>query len=327
MKFGCSLEMVHMRTSGPNFIIRQSKGYWLEMFKLVAAAGFRGIELPYNPYTSDPIAFEVGRCGMPISRFAVDAKFGSPKAFMEMLNSVGIDEVTGVHINPNDILLELIAKDASFDAYFPMLHEMADDAMAFLQALGSKCLVMSPTPEIGLLAEGFGGGKDGWQQGFVDKTIEAINAIAVRAKANGLTLAVKNEFWSMGHGPHLQELFAGLDASVCYSPDAAHLAIGGANPVETVRAFAGRMAAVRFNDTAFVDVENNFRRINPEIPVTGAQRVFADLGEGTVDLKGMHAALDETGYDGWVICESRNTLNVHRALLKMRWFVDHELNG
>lgn len=327
MKFGCSLEMVHMRTSGPNFIIRQSKGYWVEMFKLVAAAGFKGIELPYNPYTSDPIAFEVGRCGMPISQFAVNAKFGSSQAFMEMLRSFGIEEVTGVHINPNDIMLELLAREASADAYFPMLQELADDAMSFLISLGSKCLVMTPTPEIGLLAESFGGGKDGWQPDFVDRTIQAINAIATRAKAKGLTLAVKNEFWSMGHGPHLQELFAGLDADVRYSPDAAHLVIGGADPVLTVRSFSGRMAAVRFNDTSFVDAENNFRRINPEIPVTGAQRVFADLGEGTVDLKGMHEALKESGYVGWVICESRNTLNVHRALLKMRWFIDHELKA
>lgn len=55
MKFGCSLEMINMRTSRPNFIIKQSKFYWVEMFKLVAAAGFKGIELPYNPYNSDPI--------------------------------------------------------------------------------------------------------------------------------------------------------------------------------------------------------------------------------------------------------------------------------
>ena len=325
MKFGCSLEMINMRTSGPNFIIRQSKGYWMEMFKLVAAAGFKGIELPYNPYSSDPIAFEVGRCGMPISRSAVDAKYESPQAFMAMLKDFGIEEVTGVHINPNDIMLELLAREGHMNEYFPMLQTLADEAMEFLQALGARNLVLSISPEIGLLAENFGGGKDGWQPVFVAKTIEAINLIVGRARGKGIVLSLRNEFWGMGHGVHLQEIFAELDPAVQYSLDAAHLSIGGEDPVKTVQSFSGRLAQVRLNDSSFVDLEQNFRRINPEIPVMGSQRVFCDLGEGTVDVKNLCQSLRESGYDGWIICESRNTLNVHRALLKMRWFIDHEL--
>lgn len=325
MKFGCSLEMINMRTSGPNFIIKQSKFYWVEMFKLVAAAGFTGIELPYNPYTSDPIAFEVGRCGMPISQFAVNAKFTSPKAFMELLNSVGIEEVTGVHINPNDIMLELIARDGDIQEYFPMLQALADEAMAFLQALGAKHLILTPTAEIGLLAELIGKGQDGWQPAFVEKTIAAINAIAKRAAQNGLTISVKNEYWSMAHGTHLHEIFAGLDKSVLYSPDLAHIVIGGQDPLETVQKFRGRLGNIRFSDTAFTDTEGNFKRVNPEIPVSGMQHIFADLGEGTVDLAGVYNELKQSEYEGWVICESKMTLNVYRALLKMRWFIDHKL--
>jgi len=325
MKFGCSLEMINMRTSGPNFIIRQSKGYWMEMFKLVAAAGFKGIELPYNPYSSDPIAFEVGRCGMPISRAAVHAKYESPQAFMAMLRDFGIEEVTGVHVNPNDILLELLARDGQMSEYFPMLQALADEALDFLSALGAKTLVLSISPEIGLLAENFGGGKDGWQPDFVARTIEAVNQIAARAETKGLSLALKNEFWGMGHGEHLQEIFAGLVPQVLYSPDVAHLSIGGQDPVKTVEIFASRLAQVRLNDTSFADTEQNFRKINAEIPVTGSQRVFCDLGEGHVDAKGLCQSLQKAGYDGWIICESRNTLNVHRALLKLRWLIDHEL--
>lgn len=326
MKFGCSLEMINMRTSGPNFIIRQSKGYWLEMLKLIAAAGFKGIELPYNPYSSDPVAFEVGRCGMPISRFAVNAKYESPAAFMQMLRDVGIEEITGVHINPNDIMLELIARDAGMSEYFNMLYSLADEAILFLQELGSKNLVLSVSPEIGLLAENFGRGQDGWQPDFVAKSIGVINEIANLAQKRGITLSLKNEFWGMAHGQHLNEIFAGLAPNIRFSADTAQLTIGGEDPALSIQAFSNRLAQIRFSDTTFTDVENNFRRINAEIPVKGNQRVFCDLGEGSVDFKKITGLLHSQNYDGWIICESRNTLNVHRALLKMRWFIDHELN-
>lgn len=323
MKFGCSLEMINMRTSGPNFIIKQSKSYWVEMFKLVAAAGFKGIELPYNPYNSDPIAFEVGRCGMPISTFAVNAKFGSIKLFLELLNSVSIEEVTSVHINANDIMLELIARDEGFDEYFKMFEEMANEAIAFIAELGGKGLVISPTPEIGLLIENIGKGKDGWQPGFISKTIEVLNKIGEMAEKSGIKAAVKNEFWGLAHGSRLEEFFTGIDEKILYSPDLAHIAIGKADPVETVKKFKDRIGFVRFSDTAFEDKVENFTRPNPEIPVDGSQRVYSDLGEGKVDITGAYKVLEESGYDGWVICESKMTLNVYRGLLKMRWYVDN----
>lgn len=323
MKFGCSLEMINMRTSGPNFIIKQSKFYWMEMFKLVAAAGFKGIELPYNPYNSDPIAFEVGRCGMPISTFAVNAKFGSIKQFLEMLNSIGIEKVTSVHINANDIMLELAARDGDMGEYFGMFENMAEEAISFISELGGEGLVISPTPEIGMLYEYVGNGKDGWQPGFIEKTVKVLNKIGKMAEKKGIKAAVKNEFWGLAHGSHLEEFFADIDKKILFSPDLAHIAIGKRDPVEVVKKFAGRIGFVRFSDTSFEDKEDNFKRQSPETPVNGSQRVFSDLGEGNVDIVGVYKELKESGYDGWVICESKMTLNVYRALLKMRWYIDN----
>ncbi len=326
MKFGCSLEMINMRTSGPNFIIKQSKGYWVEMFKLVAAAGFAGIELPYNPYNSDPIAFEVGRCGMPISRFAVNAKYGSPKEFMQLLNSVGIEQVVSVHINANDVMLELVATDGDMKNYFKMFEEMAEEAIGFIKELGGEAVVVSPTPEIGYLYEYIGGGKDGWQPDFVEQSIATLNRIGELAAKQGIKIAVKNEYWTLAHGEHLADFMNGLDKDILYSPDLAHIAIGRQDPVETVSKYIDRVGYVRYSDTKFEDNYDNFKKQDPDVPVQGPQKVFADLGEGHVDLPGVTDVLKQSNYSGWVICESKKTLNVYRALLKLRWVVDHALD-
>ena len=55
-------------------------------------------------------------------------------------------------------------------------------------------------------------------------------------------------------------------------------------------------------------------------------KVFSDLGEGSVDLLGAVQVLKDNNYDGWVICEQKKTLDVYRGLLKMGWFVKHEIS-
>jgi sugar phosphate isomerase/epimerase len=324
MKFGCSLEMVNMRTSGPNFIIKQSKGFWVEMFKLVAAAGFTGIELPYNPYSSDPVAFEIGRCGMPVSRAAVNAKYGSASSFLYLLQDIGIEEVTSLHISAQDIILELLALEKDCTKVPEMLGELGEEALTFLVDIGGKGLVISPTPEVGLLVQHMGKGDETWKRTYLERTTESLNRVGKSAAAQGVRVAVTNEFWSLVRGNQIEGFMAGLNSeNIGYAPDPAHLAIADTDPVAMVRTFGDRLDFVRFTDTSFVDREKNHERANAEVPVQGAQRVFCDIGEGTVDVTAVYHVLQESGYDGWVVCESKKTLNVYRALLKMRWYLDH----
>ena len=81
------------------------------------------------------------------------------------------------------------------------------------------------------------------------------------------------------------------------------------------------------NDTAFEDAVGNWKRINAELPVEGNQKVFADCGDGKADLKGLVSDLKAAGYDGWVICENRKTLDVYKGLLKLGWFVQYGLEN
>ena len=324
MKFGCSLEMINMRTSGPNFIVKQSKSYWVEMFKLVAAAGFTGIELPYNPYSSDPLAFEIGRCGMPVNRAAVNAKYGSVQSFRDFLHSVGIKELTSVHISAQDILLELIASENSDGDIPEMLEKLGLEALEFVIDMGGKGLVVSPTPEIGLLAQYMGNGDDTWEKRYLKKTGEVLNRIGRSAAAQGVQIAITNEFWGLLRGSEIEGFMKYITGeNVRFAPDPAHLLIAGTDPAAMVKIFEGRLGLVRFTDTAFVDSLMNYKKTNAEVPVEGPQRLFCDVGEGAVDLIGIYKALQDSGYDGWVICESKKTLNVYRALLKMRWYLDN----
>ena len=324
MKFGCSLEMVNMRISEPGFKHKLSKSYWVELYQLIAAAGFKGIEMPYNPFMTDGIAFNMGRSGMPINRYSIKTKYGSVREFVELLRESGIEEITGVHVSANDAMIEVMSTFRQPYHLFGLIEQAVLEAVEFLAECGGRTQVLSPTPEIGLADRLFGGGDRGYAPGFLARIAELVNRLGEAAAASGIRLSVRNEFWSLTRGGEIDAFLHQLDSRhVGYSPDLAHLAIADADPVEIVRRHKGRLSAVRFSDTFFRDVERNFEKPNPEIPVVGPQRVFCDLGDGRVDIAGVYRVLKESGYDGWVICESKKTLNVYKALLKMRWSVDH----
>jgi sugar phosphate isomerase/epimerase len=324
MKFGCSMEMVDMHTSGTGEFLKLSKSYWVEMFKLTSAAGFRGIELPYNPGDSSGLT----RSGMPVSKYVTNARYGSAKLLRQLLHEVGIDEVTSVHISANDVMNELILSGRAPGKLAAVLEDWAREAIEFIAELGGKGLVVSPTPEIGLLEKFVGKGEKGWEAAFLDEIAGAINKIGYLSARSGIQTCITNEFWSLLRGDAMDAFFARLDqAAILYSADLAHLAIAGVDPVKIIQKYLGKLNYVRFSDTSFEDKEGNYKKIWAEYPPTGAQRVYLNLGEGSVDVPAAYRALERAGYKGWIICLSKNTLNVHRALLGMRWYVDHALTN
>jgi sugar phosphate isomerase/epimerase len=324
MKFGFSLETVNIRASEPNFKHKLSKTFWDSMFKFIASAGFEGIEMPYTPYVNG-IVCDICRSGMPISRYAIDTKYSSPEAFMHLLNSVGIKEVSGIHINPNDTLNELIEMSEDTGVLFTEFEKLAEEAIQLLVELGSKTLLVSATPEIGLILET--GPQPGWETPFRKQSITMLNRIAEKAHKSGIQTVVKNEFWGLARGNAIDWFMKELDPSVLFSPDLANIKIAGSDILETMSKYKNRLSSIRLNDTFFTDVEENYSKTDPEIPVVGAQRVFCDLGDGDIEIPAIYKELVKAGYDGWIICESRKTLNIYRALLKMRWYLDHVLAG
>lgn len=322
MKFGCTMEMVDMHTSETSAFLKLSRSYWIEMFKLTSAAGFRGIELPYNPGNSSGLT----RSGMPISNYVTKARYGSAKSLLKLLNDVGIEEVTGVHISANDVMTEIISSGRQPEDLFATLEDWAKEAVIFVCALRGKSLIISPTPEIGLLEKYFRKNKKGWETEFLDKTAASINRIGTMSAKKSVQTCIKNEFWSLVRGNEFDNLYNKLDRKlIAYSPDLAHLKIAGADPVKTIKKYAGNLGYIRFSDTSFEDKENNYKKTWAEYPVNGAQRVFLNMGEGSIDIPGVYRELQKSGYDGWVICDSKKTVNIYRALLYMRWYLDNAL--
>ncbi len=320
MKFGCSLEMVNMLTSGPCAFTRQSKKFWMDYFTYVAAVGFHAIELPFNCFTSDAMAFETGRSGIPCNALAISAKYGSPDAFLQMLRGIGIDEVTSVHVSANDAMLELVATESSKEIYFDLLERLLSEALAHAVSLHASGLVVSPSPEMGWVDRYFS--ED--LEAFEKKTEDALEQLVRNGREKGITVAVRNEFWSYFRGDKLHALLKQIP-ELSFTLDLAHSVIAGDDVEEWLTRYQGRIAYLHMTDTSFRDEAGNDKRINAELPASGSQKVFSDCGEGDVDLIGILQHLQKSGYDGWIICENRRTLDVYRGLLKLGWFVSQRL--
>ena len=85
--------------------------------------------------------------------------------------------------------------------------------------------------------------------------------------------------------------------------DTGHWTFGaGGDPVAAVREFRDRIWHVHFKDCdpAVMAASRAHHWGGPESVGHG---VFCELGKGCVDFPGMLAALDEIGYDGWVVVE------------------------
>lgn len=314
MKYAFSLESVNMLTSGPNFIYKQSRAFWVNYFKYISVAGFRAIELPFNPFSSDPMAFETGRCGIPVNAGAINSKYGSPKEFREFLKGIGIEDICSIHVNANDAMLELVAAAREPEDYYTLLAQMLDEALAHAKSLDCPVLAVSPSPEIGWINRVFGADRT---EEFAKKTEQILTDAVAKAKDMNIAVALRNEYWSVFR-TSTTELAKKCGAYV--STDPANAAIAGLDPAGEASAAGTLLCVPKATDTAFEDKFENYARINAELPVEGPQKVFADLGEGKVDLEAYCRAVEEAGYDGYMVCEQRKTLDVYRGLLKCGWF-------
>ena len=88
---------------------------------------------------------------------------------------------------------------------------------------------------------------------------------------------------------------------IALAPDVAHLVRGGADPVAEIHRYAERIRYMHLKDIR--DDE------------------FVELGEGTIDLRGVMDALTEIGYTGWAVIELDDTTRtpLDSALLSRRY--------
>lgn len=310
---GFSLDMINMHHQEPNRNRYESKYYWEELYPLIVAAGFNGVEIPFDPYWM----FR-GGSGVPMMKYCIEVKYLSVGNYLEHLRSQGIQKVAGIHFDPN-----MFMRNSSLDFYFGAAGYFASEAVKYALDLGCDYISLSPTPKYGLIKHYHPqlAHTPGWLESFLQKTAEMINRLAEIAKTGNLKIALRNEYWSLLRGNNILEFIGQLDNSLHLDADAAHIAISGQNPAEWVGSNASLIGVAHLTDTAFVDENEIWKTPNPEYPETRATQVFRDLGFGSLDLKAFCQSLEAASFDGWVILSCRQTKDPMRALLRSRSFL------
>lgn len=121
-----------------------------------------------------------------------------------------------------------------------------------------------------------------------------LTEIGKRATDAGVTAAYHPHMGSIGEKPN--EIDRVLDATdpryTRLLLDVAHYQAGGGDPVAAIRRYADRLLLLHIKD---------LRQSPPGSP--GSPYQFVELGQGSVDLRGVFGALREVGFRGWAVVE------------------------
>jgi inosose dehydratase len=238
-----------------------------------------------------------------------------PERVLAEMASLGLSatEMGPVGYLPRDTeqLRALLAKHGLglVGAFVPLvLHERSlDQARAVLQellplmsALDGEVLVAAAvtdaawSPRVPLEASD-------WRR--VGENLEALRELVADS---GLRLALHP------HAGTLVETADDIEAVLAHGEldwclDTGHLAIGGADPVDFVRAHAERIVHVHLKD---VDMELAGRVRSGELSLVDATRLglFRPLGEGNASIDEVVEQLDRHGYERWLVLEQDTTL-------------------
>lgn len=306
-----SMEVVDLDRQAPNRNKRESKYFWDELYPLMVAGGFDRIEIPYEPKWDFG-----GRSGIPRTMRSIQMKYETPEAYAKYLKGIGITSVDCVHL---DSALFCVGAP---EMYLGALGHFAEEAIAFASGLGCPVLTLTTTPPIFAVNNLLSGRDDFSEDVLVGKLAELITAINQKAADAGVTLCVKNTYWGLFRGERIFDFIRKLPESVKLDIDTAHLSIAGVSPVEMIRKAAGRIGIVHFTDTSFVDDQEAYAQPLPEFPAKAATKVFRDIGDGKLDFISIVTALKESGYDGAICYNCRNSYDIYRSVLRTKSYIN-----
>lgn len=311
MKICFSTEAVDLDHQLPNRSKRESKYYWDEMNHLISAGGFSSIEIPYEPKWDFG-----GRSGIPRTMRSVTVKFGTVANYMKLLKENGIEEIGCIHFDPS-----LFCRGA-IPMYFGAARHYAEEAIEFAYEAGCGTVCMSATPTIygikGLL-------QGAPEEVFLQKTAEMADALSEKAEKANVRFCLRNDYWGLLRGEKILDFMGQLQGRVFLDADTAGLSIAGADPEEFIRQNIDKIGAVHFTDTSFRDDQEAYLQALPEFPAKAADKVYRDIGEGSIDFRKIHQILLKAGFDGPVILNCRNSDDVYRSVLRARWYIHHSL--
>ncbi|MCW2944816.1 MAG: barrel protein [Actinoallomurus sp.] len=184
-----------------------------------------------------------------------------------------------------------------------------------------------PLPEVDRALEGFGDartlvlaaatGLDGYDKRPVlsdadwATLVANLGRVAAHVAGLGRRVALHPHVGTVVERPgEVERVLSGSGVPLCL--DTGHLLIGGTDPVELVRASAGRIAHVHLKD---VDAALARRVRAGDVTYTEAVRggIYRPLGAGDVDIAGIVATLEAAEYAGWYVLEQDTILEAEPA--------------
>ncbi|MFT4011420.1 MAG: TIM barrel protein [Nocardioidaceae bacterium] len=128
-----------------------------------------------------------------------------------------------------------------------------------------------------------------------------LDEVAARVAARGLLAVLHPHMGTLVEGASdVQRVLDGASIGLCI--DTGHLVAAGADPVAITLAYPERVGHVHLKD---VDAAKAARVVAGEVSFSAAvaDGMWTVLGEGSVDVRAMIAALEDSGYQGWYVLE------------------------
>jgi inosose dehydratase len=147
-----------------------------------------------------------------------------------------------------------------------------------------------------------------------ERLVGTTNVIVEVAAAAGLRVAFHPHAGTfVEFEDEIDRLMSDTGIDLCL--DTGHAAYVDIDPIVLVHRYAQRIGHVHLKD---VDGARLRRCVEEQLGFVDAVAagVFTPLGDGSVDLQGVAAALQETGYHGWATIEQDRTLDTIDAALE-----------
>jgi inosose dehydratase len=133
---------------------------------------------------------------------------------------------------------------------------------------------------------------------------QTFNRIGELAGEKGFRAGLHNHLGQMCEKPEeIDRCMRMTDAKLFgFSPDTAHLHLGGSNVVEMFQKYKNRLVMMDYKDAKWTAPPAGFSDANGTVPSAEEARFLSsiyDLGDGEIDFPGCHRILKEIGYRGW----------------------------
>lgn len=176
-----------------------------------------------------------------------------------------------------------------------------DGHAQWLAAIGGRTLVLSAIWERGPGSRAEASERLEWAH--VLHFMGSVEHVCARHR---LRLAVMPRFGgTIQNAEHIERLLVGSEAGLCL--DLAQLVLAGADPLNIVHEAAGRIVHVHVNDVD-KDLVRRVRDGSLDYDEAVEREMYKPLGEGSLDIEAITAALKSAGYRGWYSIEQETRL-------------------